>query len=141
MNLQNLRIPIVYLFAILASTVVVALPFFDHKLAEKAHARILERNADFNFESTVSNIDWSQTGIQGCKVGKEFMIYKYQACFWTTVSAKSNSDSFSIFYYSKPRPFFSFSRLLVSSDAYFSELAYARKMFEIFQSGKIVEVK
>ena len=99
----------------------VGLDFIGPKLAE----RVSKPNAPY---AIMHEIDWNQSGVQNCSIGRVFLIYRYQTCYDVIAWGDNEEDwSVSLFYH-KPRPILHYSRTFMSTSYYFRELIYGERL-------------
>ncbi len=116
---------------------IVALIAIDRGLSNWANQNILARNADFEDNYDHDALEWSGLSAQLCKKNQEFLIYTYQTCFDVHANRENTGEWVALYYYTRPRPKFSLSRLFMSSKYYFHELPYGKVLYSIKYGGKI----
>lgn len=108
----------------------------DQIVCRSVHQQILSRDADYQSRIEGIEIDWQRAGVQGCKRTSVLLVYTYQTCFDVLVSDDGKiSESLAIYYYTKPRPILSPSRIVVSTKYYFDELPLGMRLKTVDYQG------
>lgn len=88
-------------------------------------SKIAEQIAEANLPTKIEeNINWKTSGVQSCTRKRALILYSYQVCYDVIAWGENREDWSASAYYHKPRSLFHYSRLFMSTDYYFHELAY-----------------
>ncbi len=98
-----------------------ALDFIGSKFAE----RVSKPNVP---SAIMHEIDWNQSGVQNCSIGRVFLIYRHQTCYDVIAWGDNEEDWSASLFYHKPRPILHHSRIFLSTSYYFGELIYGERL-------------
>ena len=111
-------------FLLKAALIIVLLVLLDF-IGSNIAVRISQPNAPLEI---TNEIDWSQSGVQNCYIGRALLFYRYQTCYDVSAWGDNEKEWSASLFYSKPRPIFHYSRIFMSTSYYFDELIYGERL-------------
>ena len=72
-------------------------------------------------------LDWYSRSAD-CYVGRVFLLYRYQYCYYVLNDIGEKSEWKAILFYHKPRAIFNYTRVFMSTSYYFNELPYGERV-------------
>lgn len=107
--------------AVVILVLLAVLDFIGSELAERVS------KPDVSF-SIMHEIDWNQSGVQSCSIGRALLIYRYQTCYDVIAWGGDEKEWSASLFYHKPRPILHYSRIFISTSYYFRELIYGERL-------------